>query len=209
MGPDDRERIALDAMIQEARELGKALPAFLLSFERIFSLSIVVLIGSLTLGLDPSRHVILVVLPFPLLVFYAFALQAFTEMLSRAGHKRYLEETINERLGEQVLLDEIYVASVRQSRLSHGLMYLSIATFLGLLAIVGFVVSLRQAAFVPYLYVIGIVLLASLNVSAYIELRAAYKKGYEIARRATRTGSSGPLPPPESPLLHSWSIARP
>jgi hypothetical protein len=105
---DRAELIGL--MAGKADSLGSQVTSLLPKMENVIGVAVAVLVGAVTLGVTQKHPVILVLLPFPLIVLFAYLLQSNTEMLSRAGHKRFLEEAVNELMRRRVLLEESDVA---------------------------------------------------------------------------------------------------
>jgi hypothetical protein len=176
-------------LASKAESLGNQVTGLLPKMENFIGVAVAVLVGAVTLGVTQKHPVILVLLPFPLIILFGYLLQSNTEMLSRAGHKRFLEEKVNELLERRVLLEESDVAP----KTLHG------KTHFGRLSIV-----LIQASMV--LLLVGSVVLAitrldtvkgpaghigfwsalavgaGLLVTAALEQSRAYTGGYEAAR---------------------------
>lgn len=100
----------ISLLANKADSLGSQITSLLPKMENFIGVAVAILVGATTLGVTQKHPVILVLLPFPLIVLFAYLLQSNTEMLSRAGHKRFLEEAVNEMLQRRVLLEESDVA---------------------------------------------------------------------------------------------------
>jgi hypothetical protein len=105
----DVERV-VPLLASKAESLGNQVTGLLPQMENFIGVAVAVLVGAVTLGVTQEHPAILVLLPFPLIILFAYLLQSNTEMLSRAGHKRFLEEKVNELLQRRVLLEESDVA---------------------------------------------------------------------------------------------------
>jgi hypothetical protein len=128
---EDHE-VIVAALIEKATSLGDQVTNLLPKPENIISVGVAILVGAITLGVTDKHPVIFVLLPFPLILLYVYLIQANTEMLSRAGHKAFLEEKVNELLasrrrlakGDQpsrrVLAEESDVAKTLQGKTPLG-----------------------------------------------------------------------------------------
>jgi hypothetical protein len=182
MQPEESQRIALDTLIRESQELRKFVQDGFATGERFFAIGVTVVVGALTLALVNDHQVVFVVLPFPLLLLFASALQLFTEALNRAGYRCYLETVVNKELGRAVLIEESYVAASRQGRVSLPIMQLLFA-----LAMVASGVKSVQTAFsdlstpMAWVIVLALVAGASMVLAAFREMSTAFKRGYDAA----------------------------
>lgn len=110
----DSDFVEIEALVSlmasKADSLGNQVTSLLPKMENFIGVAVAILVGAVTLGVTQEHPIILVLLPFPLIVLFAYLLQSNTEMLSRAGHKRFLEEAVNQLLRRRVLLEESDVA---------------------------------------------------------------------------------------------------
>jgi hypothetical protein len=176
-------------LASKAESLGNQVTGLLPKMENFIGVAVAVVVGAVTLGVTQKHPVILVLLPFPLIVLFAYLLQSNTEMLSRAGHKRFLEKTVNELLQQRVLLEESDVAP----RTLHG------ATHFGRLSIVmiqAFMVLLLCGTIVLAItrldtihsaagrigFWVALAACVLMLAAAAIEQGGAYSGGYEAAK---------------------------
>ncbi len=201
--------VLVPLLADKAQNLGNQVTQLLPKMENFMGVAAAILVGAVTLGVTQKHPVILVLLPFPLITLFAYLLQTNTEMLSRAGHKRFLEEAVNELLGRRVLLEESDVAPTLHGRLQFG--RLSILLVQGLLAslLIGSIAlaiaHLDAVSGVAWLVVfwlglgIGTVMLGA----AAREQTRAYARAYDAAR----SGFYG-APTPSTALVHSTAPAE-
>jgi hypothetical protein len=212
--PAEHRPVSRDTLVElysaQARDLGDQIVSLIPSMENFIGVVVAIVVGTATLGLTQKHHtllhVLLALLPFPLIVLTTYLLQANTELLSRAGHKRFLEEKVNELLGSRVLLEESDVApATLQGRYPVGRFSVAlIQLFLGTLVVGGCVLGVInyhyihgtgwRAVYWVY-FVVGLVIL----VGAIREQMRAAEGGYQAARR----GFDG-APPPSSGLFATW-----
>jgi hypothetical protein len=182
----------IGVLASKADSLGSQVTSLLPHMENFIGVAVAILVGAVTLGVTQKHPVILVLLPFPLIILFAYLLQANTEMLSRAGHKRFLEETVNKLLQRRVLLEESDVAP----KTLHGTGPLGALGRPSIAMVQGFMVLLLCGAIV-----LGITHLSSVKGSlglvafwvsltagvamlilAAVEQMHAYDGGYEAAK---------------------------
>jgi hypothetical protein len=195
--PLDDPSTLVALLADKAQSLGNQVTNLLPKMDSFMGVAAALIVGAVTLGVTQNHPVILVLFPFPLIALTAYLLQTNTEMLSRAGHKRFLEEAVNELVGRRVLLEESDVAPTLHGRLPFG--RLSILLVQGLLAslLVGSVVLAIlhldavprfawRAAFWLALGIGTVMLMAAVR-----EQGAAYERAYQAARSGYR---GAPIP---------------
>ncbi len=179
MKPEDADKIAVDTLIKESMELRKFVQDGFASGERFFTIAVAVLVGGFTVGLV-NHHPIL---PFPLLILFASALQLYTEALNRAGYRCYLEEAVNKELRRAVLIEESFVAKSRQGRLSLPLMQL-LVVLMALVSIVkGIIVAFSDFSnWIAFGDILATLVAILMVYAASNEMNAAFNRGYEAAK---------------------------
>lgn len=197
-GHPARDKELVSALADEVSSLRDSAEKLLFSFDRVFPFAVVLVVGGLTVGISGGHRLVLAFIPFPLAIFYAYLLGLNIEGLSRAGHKRYLEERLNQLLQTNAFVEESFVAPTRQGRWRAGRLSV-IATQLGValvliaLSVVGAVTCYQHRVlyFVVYLVTLTIPIVA--NVAAVFELQGAYKSAY-LAAQHSSLGTSGRAP---------------
>jgi hypothetical protein len=196
----------------KAVSLGEEVTNLLPKMENFLGVSVAILVGAVTLGATDKHPVIFVILPFPLIVLFTYLLQANTEMLSRAGHKRALEEMVNRLASRPVMFEESYVAP----RSLHGPTHFGRWSIVLIqAALIGLLVGVAALALAnlgavggtgwKVLVAAGLALGVAMLASAAIEQGQAYKKAYDAAY----AGFSGVAPPPSALLGQRRSSNRP
>lgn len=194
---NEREKIRIELMAAESADLAKGIREFLLVADRLLALGGVLAFASLTLGLLRDEAIGLVLLPFLFGVVLAYMLQIQTEVLSRAGYKKRLEEVVNAHFGECVLADETAVAPTRAGRKS---VYLSAATFalaFVLAAGIALAAAVREGGAWPWIVVPLLPLPSVMLVIAAIENLRAYDRAYAAAQTHLPLPDR-PIPPPSA-----------
>ena len=185
MKSEDIDKIAVDTLIKESIELRKFVQDGFASGERFFTIAVAVLVGGFTVGLVNKHPGILVVLPLPLLILFASAIQLYTEALNRAGYRCYLEEAVNKELDRAVLIEESFVARSRQGRLSLPLMQLLVVAAVLVSIIESIVISVSDF---PWWVTLGDVLAILTGLvmvyTAFNEMNAAFRRGYDAAKES-------------------------
>lgn len=205
-GPD--RDLLLELLSAKAVSLGEDVTNLLPKMENFLGVSVAILVGGLTLGATDKHPIIFVMLPFPLMVLYVYLLQANTEMLSRAGHKRALEEMVNDLAPQPVLFEETHVAPHSlhgPTHLGRWSIVLIQAVMLALLVgtILLAIVNLDQVSGIGWkgLVATGLALGITMLAAAASEQGAAYRLAYDAAY----AGYRGVRPPPSSLLGQSRS----
>lgn len=198
--PSDFKRVelAIQALIDESIDLGKAIRELLMTADRFLAIAGAIIIGSLTLALFQKQRVVLIGLPFALSMIYTYVIQNYTEVLSRAGHKRAIEERINCLLRQEVMVAETRVAPTRAGRLSVTLTFVTAALLVLASAVAGFAV-LRgyNDGWLSWLRWVDLVALATPLLAilfAIREMNDAMPKAYEAAKAAFVNSGLGQRP---------------
>jgi len=194
--------VVLSLLANQAVSLGGQVTQLLPRMENFLGVSTAIVVGSISLGVAERHPVVLVVLPFFLIILYVYLVQSNTEMLSRAGHMKFLEEQVNAIVSRRVLLQESDVSPTLHGRIRFGRLSIVLIQSLMLVLLLGTVAlaianlwSLESLAwhllFWAALFA-GLLTLAS----ATWELSRAYSRAYDAARKGF-----GGSPPPASSLL--------
>lgn len=199
---DKTHEVVRSLLTEKALSLGEQVTELLPKMENFLGVSIAIVIGSVSLGITEEHPQILAILPFFLIVLYVYLLQANTEMLSRAGHKRFLEEEVNSLLGRKVLLEEEYVAPTLHGRFKVGRLSIILIQSLMLVLLLGSIAlaianlnSLGSGIWHMVFWTALFGGLVTLAAAAWEQHRA-----YEKAHRAAKAGFEG-IPPPSTPLV--------
>lgn len=213
MKPEEVDKIVVDTLIKESIELRKFVQDGFASGERFFTIAVAVLVGGFTIGLVNDHPGIFVILPFPLLILWASAIQLYTEALNRAGYRCYLEEAVNQELGRAVLIEEFLVARSRQGRLSLPLMQALVLLAVCLSVLKSILTSLSDF---PWEVAFGNILAISAGLvmvyAAFNEMNVAFKRGYDAAKESKnydkdRTAPSHPMLNVQGPF-YDFRIVR-
>lgn len=108
----------LDLLAKEILDLRSAEREFLQSGDKFVALASTIGIAGLTIGLVNDQPVALLVLPFALVAVLLFLVQIYTERMSRAGHRKLLEEVANEMMGINLFVEQALIAPLRDRRKS-------------------------------------------------------------------------------------------
>jgi hypothetical protein len=184
-----------------ANSLSSQVTGLLPSVENLIGISVATVVGAVTLGVTQRHPALVAALPFPLILLFSYLLQTNTEMLARAGHKRYVEELVNELAGRPVFIEESHVAPTLHGRLPIGRLSIVMLNLLLALALVtAIAVSATQAIrlqwWVETAYWLALGVSLGMLAAAIREQSRAYANGF----RAARAGYSG-APPTSSSLL--------
>jgi hypothetical protein len=211
----DRERLALEALLKEIERLRVTIKDWFYPQEQFFGFAVAVMGGVLAFGLTSKDAVVLTVAPAIFFIIYGHMLQVNTEVLSRAGHLRCLEEAANQQLERLIFLDEAYVGPSRQGRTRFGragvmLFQGSLGLLLLLVTILGGFAAARVANWAVWLYGTGAAVATTMLIVLLKELSCAYSKGYVAASNA-QPFSKSVTAPPFSPLisLQRAAVERP
>ncbi|WP_330289571.1 hypothetical protein [Streptomyces sp. NBC_00576] len=177
------------ALRSEISELRASCETLIFAFDRMLNFALVFSVGGAGIALTKGHFIVMAVVPFPLAVIVGYLLSLNAEGLSRAGHKKYLEEKLNGILGDSVYLEESAVAPTRQGDHWFGrLGVVSMQLTVGLLLLGTFMLGL-QAVLRDYhqywiLYAAAILLSIFSLVSSVRELSRAYGLAYKAARES-------------------------
>jgi hypothetical protein len=196
---NDRDELATKALMSEVDALRKSSESLLFSFDRVFGFAVALVVGGLGVGVTAGHTIVLAFIPCPLAIFYLHLLGLNIEGLSRAGHKRFLEEKLNGILGSSYL-EEPYVAPTRQGKTRLGrpgvfLTQASVAVVLLAVSVVGFFAVLSFGLWYVILYVVSLALPIVGLVASALELGRAYELAYNAAKSAPdQPNAGGQLP---------------
>lgn len=195
---EDKDKVAevVASLRSEIVALRASSENLMFSFDRIINFALVFLVGGAGVALTTKHFIVMALLPFPVVIILGYLLGLNVEGLSRAGHKRALEERLNSIIGE-VFVEESYVAPMRQGKHRYGrLGVVTMQGMLGLLLLVlfgfGFAAVVDKPDIYIALYSFGFVYsLVSLG-GGIAELDSSYMKSYNVAKSSMVGGG---LPP--------------
>jgi FtsH-binding integral membrane protein len=184
----DRE-LRIRILNDKAQALGSQATGLLPTAQDVVGLSVVVGIAAVSVGLTQNHPGFLVLLPFPVILLAVMVLQRGTELLSRTGHKRFLEEEVNQLADRALLVEETHVApaslhgATSLGRPSVTMLVLAFLLLLGLTVGVALnhldhVTGLGWNALFAAALVGGLAMIGA----AFRENRAAYTAAYAAAR---------------------------
>ncbi|MFE6912124.1 hypothetical protein [Streptomyces erythrochromogenes] len=183
------EEAAVTALRSEVSELRASCESLIFAFDRVLNFALAFSVGGAGIALTKGHFIVMAVVPFPLAVIVGYLLSLNVEGLSRAGHKKYLEEKLNTLLGRSVYLEECAVAPTRKGKRWYGRPgVVSMQLTVGVLLLGTFGLGLRAVVreypglWIPYA---AAVLLSLLSLASSVrELSRAYELAYEAARDA-------------------------
>jgi hypothetical protein len=184
--------LVVESLRNEIEALRSSSEKLLFSFDRIINFALIFLVGGVGLALTKGHFIIMALMPFPVVIILGYLEGSIVEGLSRAGHKRFLEERLNSMIGP-VYLEEEYVAPKRQGshkygRLGVAMMQLMLALLLVGLFVVGFIALLGRPVIYQIVYAV-FVAYSSVNLgSAVAESRNSYKQAYDAAKSSLEDG---------------------
>ncbi|MGW7450191.1 hypothetical protein [Streptomyces sp. NPDC054787] len=187
--PSPMEEQVIAALRSEISELRASCETLIFAFDRVLNFALAFSVGGAGIALTKGHFIVMAVVPFPLAVIVGYLLSLNVEGLSRAGHKKYVEEKLNLLLGSPVYLEESAVAPTRQGRHWFGRPgVVSMQLTVGLLLLGTFALGL-QAVLRDYhsfwtVYAAAMLLSILSLGSSVRELSRAYGVAYEAARAA-------------------------
>lgn len=107
-----------DALLDEIGRLGSLIEDRLQAAERFVAVAGSIAGIGLTLGLFQSQRMILIGLPVAIALIFIFMIQIYTDASTHSGHRKALEEILNARLGEPVLIGQSVVGAQHARRKS-------------------------------------------------------------------------------------------
>jgi len=195
MSEEDVRTEICEALTKEITALRQSAESLYFAFDRVFNFGLVFVLGVVGLSLTRTSDV-LIFAAFPAIALALIYMNLNAEGLSRAGHKKYLEERLNELLGSEVYLEERYVAPTRWgatrviARASVFGTQLMLATLLIGLTASGGTVVVKYGALGVVTYWIATGLSLALVARAFVEILQAYSRAYEGARSAGSRSTS-------------------
>ncbi|WP_405420585.1 hypothetical protein [Streptomyces erythrochromogenes] len=183
------EEAAVTALRSEVSELRASCESLIFAFDRVLNFALIFSVGGAGIALTKGHFIVMAVVPFPLAVIVGYLLSLNVEGLSRAGHKKYLEEKLNALLGHTVYLEECAVAPTRQGKHWYGRPgVVSMQLTVGVLLLGTFGLGLRAVMReYPQFWIAyaAAALLSLLSLASSVrELRRAYGLAYAAARDA-------------------------
>lgn len=114
----DAQETVTKVLIDEISRLSEAMQNRMEAADRFVAVAGSLSGVGLTLGLVQNQRLILIVLPVAIVVIFIFVLQIYTDASMHIGHRQALEEIVNARVGEPVLVGESVVAANHPRRAS-------------------------------------------------------------------------------------------
>ncbi|MCX5561940.1 hypothetical protein [Streptomyces sp. NBC_00038] len=99
---DKIEEISIQATMKEVADLESAMRDFMSGADKGVGAAGALIITALTLALTKSQMALLIALPYALTAVFFFMLQKYVEREVCAGIRRFLEECLNKRIGQDV-----------------------------------------------------------------------------------------------------------
>jgi len=177
-------------LVEELKALRMSSEALLFAFDRVLNFGLVFAAAATGLALANGVTIILILLPFPIVVLFLVLLNLNTEGLSRAGHKKWVEEQLNALLGPTAIEEE-HVAPTRKGvvkyigRFSVFGTQLLLAILLVVLFAVGGAEAIGEGWGWALLFFLGVALSLGLLGIAASELARSYSTAYSAARVAS------------------------
>ncbi len=181
-----------DALASEIVELRKSAEALYFAFDRLLNFGLIFIVGTYGVALTRDEPALLIFAPLPVSLLLLVFINLNTEGLSRAGHKKALEESLNTSIGSCCYVEEHYVAPTRQgnNRLGARGSVLGtqalVAFSLLIVVAVGGKVAYAERLLVGVTYTVMAVLVVGVLTKAALELRSSYRDGYCAATRNLR-----------------------
>ncbi|MEU3115837.1 hypothetical protein ABZ652_17305 [Micromonospora chalcea] len=210
MSNGENEEILIEALRAEVAALRVSAESLLFSFDRVMNFALVFVIGGIGIALTKDHILVIAFVPFPVVLIVGYLLGLNAEGLSRAGHKRALEERLNDLVGP-VFVEESHVAPMRQGghwfgRLSVAMLQWLMGLMILGLFVIGFGVLWEHGREFWPLYAAGFVYSLTALGAAVFELSVAYQRAYQAAKssfRELKAPSSGQLHQRKPPVANS------
>ena len=115
MNPENKNKVLSDSevieyLFRECERVGNGITELFKQGEKILTLGATVIIAGIAYGTEKDIKSLFLILPFAVFALCFYGIHLAREMFSQGGYKRYLEEEINSRIGEDILLWEIHIA---------------------------------------------------------------------------------------------------
>ncbi|SLA06763.1 Uncharacterised protein [Mycobacteroides abscessus subsp. abscessus] len=183
----DKEDARRDVLLEELKSLRTSSESLLFAFDRVLNFGFVFAAAVTGLALANSSRVVLAILPFPIVIVILVLINLNTEGLSRAGHKKWVEEQLNTLVHPVVALEECAVAPTRQGRYRVGrfsvfgtqvLLFLILIVLFGVG--IGSVLNFRWYWILTFF--VSLVVSLTFVVLAMLELFSSYTSAYNAAK---------------------------
>lgn len=183
-------RAVLDVIQRQIDRNEEIIRGILFSWDRLFTVGLLIFGGAITLGLKDNREEVLLALPMAIGVVLSLGYMLGIEMLARGGYNKYLEEIANKRLHTNVLLWESRVAPSTSHRAINNniilpfiyLFFLLFSCYLALTKV--HEVPRLHPWKLPVYFEVGFVTLAFMVEN--IEMIKIRKRGYGTARASAQ-----------------------
>ncbi|WP_285500266.1 hypothetical protein [Actinokineospora sp. NBRC 105648] len=190
---EEKQKIALQALISEAARLGDAIAERHAAAERFVAVTGAFLGIGLTLGLFQNQKTVLLALPVTILIILIYMIQIYTDAGMHSGHRQALEARLQTEFGYPLLVGQSRVAAGYARRTSViwtlglvGIIWLSTAVGGGWA-----VFQLWQQSLTRYLVLIGYLTTLAL---ALFGVRLAIRENAEAENEAQRVAEDSWAP---------------
>ena len=188
---EDKKSLQLEHLTSQSESFGAAIGSVMLQSSRVITVGTAVALGVIGIAFRTRSYEILILLPYLIFVLFFHYINLHTSILEMGGYKRYLEERINEIIGEKIHLWETELVPRRHYNVANQFLA---AIFLIILLgsmVIGLVVSysyhyswiFRISLVVDLVLIIGLIM-------AVAHMRKAHAKTYEDAKRDYKSANN-------------------
>lgn len=185
------------------RELDRAIEGInsaVVTYDRLFGIGALIFGAGLTIGFQPDREVVRLLLPLPIVLLTVFGYSLFIAQMAHSGYRYHLEEQVNRRCSVNASIWESHIAQKAPHVPARAWTnrYVLPSLYIGFLSTT-WVISIaasyssngRYAGWRPLLW-FGFALSMVLVALAFSEAVRAYSSAYRAA--VSYCGSNVPLP---------------
>lgn len=181
---DENEKLKINMMAKECDSIGQAVRNFILGEERIIALGLTIMGAALAYGLKEKINEILLILPIAVFGVMIYGSRLFHELMSMAGYKKYLEEKINNKVGENILFWELFISKEMHGSFPNKVLYIIYVIFLALTVYISLgTASKYYSKNIFWGMVIVISFLTIGLIISFIKMNRAFEKIYTLSKR--------------------------
>jgi hypothetical protein len=199
LADEDKNRIAVEALLSETSRLGDAIAERHAAAERFVAVAGAFAGVGLTLGLSQSQRVVLTILPLAVIVILIYMIQIYTDAGMHSGHRQALEIRLQSEFGYPVVVGQSHVAAGYARRRS-------VALTLPLVGIIWLATAIAGGFAVFHLWhsgwirVLALILYVSVLVLAVVVAGMAAQENRHAEDAAKKTAlDAWPAPPAPPP----------
>jgi hypothetical protein len=187
---ENNNSLQLEHLTNQSDSFGSAIGSVMLQSSRVIAVGTAVALGVIGLAVRTKSYEVLILLPYLMFVLFFHYINLHTSILEMGGYKRYLEEQINEIIGEKIHLWETELVPRRHFNIANQFL----TGIFSIILIGSVLIGLYQSYSHKYSWVFFTSITADLIliiglIFAVVHMKKAHRKTYEDAKQVNTSAN--------------------